>query len=404
MALDLRQNLRLSQQLLMTPQLRQAIKLLQYSRLELEGYLAQQLEENPVLELGNPDNATSSVDREASTFEGGLDQGGKKESSEGVESRYLAANKDAHTNYEQFVAQPTTLAEHLWEQMYEVDFTDEEKRLAVLIIGNLSDKGYLEIELSELASAERSSYELAEGVLDVIQHFDPPGVAARNLQECLLLQVRERRWRNTLEERILLECFEQLKKVDFAGIAKALDVEEQEVARSIRVLGELEVNPGRPFHTFGNAVVVPEVFVVQMGKEWVVYLNEDIHTRLQINPYYKGLLKKSKESKDYLGEKIKEASWLIKSLEQRQKTILRVARKIVERQQDFFNRGVNELKPMVLRDIAEDIEVHESTVSRVTSGKFMQTPRGVFELKYFFNRSLATQAGETGAASESVKI
>lgn len=439
MALNLRPNLGLRTDVLMTPQLQQAIKLLQLSRVELEQYVETQLAENPILEEAAAEadgseesvqaareqehteqqavqermaEASNIVDRVGNEGPETVDWetlGGQGEDYQGSASassiRRANSGEDDQPNYENMVTRATSLNEHLMGQVGELDFDEAEKKIATVVIGNIDDKGYLTHSIKEIAEQEGFDLEAVEDILDTVQRFDPPGVGARDLRECLLLQLRANNLKNGIVEKMVESHLTELETRNFQVIAKALKIPVEKVVENAAIIGELEPVPGRPFGSEAAQYIVPDVYVFKLGDEWVVTLNEEGLPRLRLNNYYKSLLGKKEaqgSDKTYLQDKYKAAVWLIKSIQQRQKTIFRVAEKIVARQRDFFELGVEHLKPMVLRDIAEDIEMHESTISRVTTNKYVHTPRGIFELKYFFNSSVARSDGDS-VASESVK-
>ena len=439
MALDLRPKLGQRLDVMMTPQLQQAIKLLQLSRLELEQFVETQLTENPILEESAGDvesheeatqaenerehterqaveqrlsEAQNIVDRVGSDTPETVDWESLGQSSEEYQTGASASSirrnnsgEDDQPNYENVVSRAVSLNEHLMIQVGELDFSENEKRIATVVIGNIDDKGYLTHSVEEMAAQEGFDAEEVDGILDTVQRFDPPGVGARDLKECLLLQLRMSHLKNGIVERIVEHHLHELETRNYAAIAKALKISIEKVVENASIIGDLEPIPGRPFGAESAQYIVPDVYVFKVGDEWVVSLNEDGLPRLRLNSYYKGLLSNKEAQgadKTYLQDKYKAAVWLIKSIQQRQKTIFRVSEKIVVRQRDFFDRGVEYLKPMVLRDIAEDISMHESTVSRVTTNKYMHTPRGIFELKYFFNSSVSRSDGDS-VASESVK-
>ena len=436
MALDLRQGLKLTQGLLMTPQLQQAIKLLQLSRLELEQFVAAQLAENPVLEEGietsseeniqvereaertetqavteHLESASSMLDKSGGEEKGEVDWESMQRYEDSMPAASTAAsrknnNDDELPNYENIVTKSATLHEHLMAQVGELDFDETEKRIATVLIGNVDEKGYLGMPLEELCSQEHFDLEQVEGILDTIQRFDPPGVAARNLQECLLIQLRADKLRNGIVEQIVAHHLHDLETRNYQAISKALKISMEKVIENVAIIAELEPVPGRKFGGENAQYIIPDVYVFKLGNEWVVSLNEEGLPQLKLSNFYRDMLttKEAKgNDKNYLQEKMKSAQWLIKSIQQRQRTIFKCTESIVARQKDFFEHGVEHLKPMILKDIAEDIGMHESTISRVTSNKYVHTPRGIFELKYFFNSSVARSDGGDSVASESVK-
>jgi RNA polymerase sigma-54 factor len=435
MAFELKQSLKLTQQLLMTPQLQQAIKLLQLSRMELEQFVATQLAENPCLEEGateSPEEAAS-VERERERTEEQavvehmseaasiVDKAPGEEKGEQVDWEAMAryqesqatsastknakSTDDEHPNYENMVTKSSTLQEHLMAQIGELDFDETEKKIATLLIGNIDERGYLTQGVQELCESESLDLETVDGILDTIQRLDPSGVGARDLKECLLLQVRNAHLRNGIVELIIENHLPELENRNFVAIAKAMKISLEEVIENVQIVAELEPVPGRQFGQSDTQYITPDVYVFKLGEEWVVNLNEDGLPKLRISNFYQKMMtdKKGKgDDKNYVNEKMKSAEWLIKSIRQRQRTIFRVTESIVARQRDFFDHGVEHLKPMILKDIAEDISMHESTISRVTNNKYVHTPRGVYELKYFFNSSVSRADGQD-VASESVK-
>ncbi|MCX6131617.1 MAG: RNA polymerase factor sigma-54 [Proteobacteria bacterium] len=430
MAMDLKQSLRLSQQLLMTPQLQQAIKLLQLSRLELEEFVTQQLAENPVLEEGISESMEERIhaERERERTEDQVVNERMSEASQIVES--VGDDKAGEMDWETFARlqdfnnSPTssskregddefpshenlsksgTLQDYLLAQIGEMDLNEEEKTAAGLVIGNIDDRGYLQASIQEMAEKENFELELLEDMLDVVQHLDPSGVGAKDLKECLHLQLRAGRLRNGIVEKIIDNFLVELETRNFQAIAKAMKISLEQVIENVQIIAELEPIPGRQFGSIDAHYIVPDVYVFKVSGEWIVTLNDDGMPNLKVSKMYEKMAGKTAgTNKDYLQEKLKSAHWLIKSIQQRQKTILRVTEKLVERQLDFFEKGVENLKPMVLRDIADDIGMHESTISRVTSNKYVHTPQGIFELKYFFNSSVSMASGDS-LASASVK-
>ena len=436
MAIKLGQTIGLGQSLTMTPQLQQAIKLLQLSRLELEQFVEIQMAENPVLEevpseasddftpierefteaeavSGRLEEASSIVDQVSKNKETEVDW---ERLSNYEESRHQASsagskggNDDETPNYENLVTKAGTLQEYVLDQSREVDFSHEELKIAEQIAGNIDDRGYLVGAIEELCEKEGFDLEIAEGVLDTIQHFDPPGVAARDIKECLLIQLRHFQLRNGIVERIVESHLHDLENRNYSAVAKALSVTLEVIYTNVGIIAGLEPIPGRQFGPEATQYVIPDVYVFKVGGEWVVSMNEEGLPRLKVSPFYKDMLKEQKalatkknDGKEYLDDKIKSAKWIIKSMEQRQRTIQRVTEKILERQKDFFEYGVQYLKPMILRDIADALELHESTISRVTTNKYIHTPRGIFELKFFFNSAIGRSDGES-VANEAVK-
>jgi RNA polymerase sigma-54 factor len=436
MALELRQQLRLSQQLVMTPQLQQAIKLLQLSRMELVNLVQRELEENPVLEEGAEVEAeaseaedrreTAEVASEASTEEAAAPEG----SAAGDEAEPTDAEKiadldwqnyleaypqtgvrearddDDRPSFEATLTRRATLSEHLMWQLHLDPLPAEEDVAAEYIVGNIDDRGYLRSSVEEIARQGGVDEKVVESALKRIQGLDPVGVAARDLQECLRIQVRALGIEDPIVVRIIEEALDPLIKRDFRGVARQLGIAIEDVSAAAKVIGGLEPRPGRAFGGEEPVYIVPDIYVYKIGDDFHVVLNDDGLPRLRINSLYREVLGReataSKDTKAYVHEKVRSAMWLIKSIHQRQRTIYRVMQSIIKFQRDFFEKGINHLKPLNLRDVADDIEMHESTVSRVTTNKYVHTPQGIFELKYFFNSSINKLDGET-IASESVK-
>lgn len=420
-ALELKQQLKLSQQLIMTPQLQQAIKLLQLSRLELLETINQELETNPVLEEGQED---SPEQEDLLKAEGaGEDSYGEVEVVERVREdfdweSYLdeyssgtpvlmeSESSKEWPSYDHKLTLPTTLEDHLAWQLRFSDMTDAEKEIGVLIIGNLNLDGYLDATIEEIAEMAGATPEEVEAVLAKIQLFEPIGVAARNLQECLLVQARNLDPLCELLVEIIEKGLQFLESKNYPALVRALKRPQEEVREAVEMLLHLNPRPGRAYTEENVEYVSPDLYVLKVDGEFVIVLNEDGMPKLRVSSYYKEALSPDavipSDAKDYIHNKLRSAAWLIKSIHQRQRTLYKVAHSIVKLQSDFFEKGVAFLKPMVLRDVAEDVGMHESTISRVTANKYMHTTHGIFELKYFFNSSINSVRGEA-VASESVK-
>ena len=299
-----------------------------------------------------------------------------------------------------------SLKSHLLWQLQMAPMTDDEKFIGVLIIGNIDEEGYLQTSVEELAKDLQRPEAEVEQALKKIQEFEPAGVGARSLQECLLIQVEVKRLDNPLVRPIIKHHLKNLENRNYAQIAKELKVSLEEIAQAVEIISNLEPKPGRSFDSMEIRYVNPDIFVYKMGDDYEISLNEDGLPKLRINSYYRDALtgnaEVSEDTKNYIQNRLKSAIWFIKSIHQRQKTIYRVAKSIVNFQQDFLDHGIAQLKPLTLRQVAEDVQMHESTVSRVTTNKYMYTPLGVFELKFFFNSGIARTQGDQ-VASESVK-
>jgi RNA polymerase sigma-54 factor len=432
MAIELKQQLKLTQQLVMTPQLQQAIKLLQLSRLELLSTVQQELQENPVLEeaLEAEEDLPREVSREQESSEeapgeaGGADAGETREASDAEKiadidwQNYMDAypqtgmgsavirDDDDRRSFEATLTRRPTLQEHLQWQLQLHGCDDEEKAAAGWILGNLDDDGYLAASVEEVARGSGAEPEVVEAVLERVQACDPPGVAARDLRECLQIQARTHGIDDPMVQAILESHLDLLQKRDFRGLSRALGASLEEVAAAAHVIGQLEPRPGRAFGGDEPIYITPDIYVYKIGDEFHIVLNEDGLPKLRINSLYRDVLAKdkqvAKDTRDYVQDKVRSAMWLIKSIHQRQRTIYKVMESILRYQREFFEKGVAHLRPLNLRDVADDIGMHESTVSRVTTNKYAHTPQGIFELKYFFNSSINRVDGDA-IASESVK-
>ncbi|APG26606.1 RNA polymerase sigma-54 factor [Syntrophotalea acetylenivorans] len=426
MALEIRQQLKLTQQLVMTPQLQQAIKLLQLSRTELEIVVRQELEENPILEEGVDtleEKDDQDVDKE--TEEAKTESEEVQELKENPEEfndvdwqTYLEGNHlsgtssemyegdDDRPSYENLLTKKGSLGDHLSWQLNLSRIADDEQLAAAEIIGNIDENGYLQASVEEIASGSGLAMPVVERALSLVQDFDPPGVASRSLQECLLKQVQQLGMEGSLVERILQHHMSELETRKYPAIAKSLEESLDDILGAARIISGLDPRPGRAYSQEDIHYITPDIFVYKIGEEYVVVLNDEGLPNLRINSFYRNALSSGsnvdEKAGEYIQEKLRGAMWLIKSIHQRQRTIYRVTKSIVKFQKEFFEKGIEHLKPLVLRDVAEDIEMHESTVSRVTTNKYVQTPRGLFELKYFFNSGINTTVGAS-IASESVK-
>jgi RNA polymerase sigma-54 factor len=285
----------------------------------------------------------------------------------------------------------------------------EEERIGSLIIGNLNKDGYLDVSDEEIANSSGSSPEKVEEIISIIQTFDPVGVCARDLSECLLIQAKFLGLDDTIVIDIITNHLSNLEKKNYKAICKALKKSMDEVVSAINVIKSLEPKPGRQFNDETPQYINPDIYVYKLEDEFVIMLNDDGMPKLRVNSFYKSSISRGKnisgEAEDYIQEKMRSAAWLIKSIHQRQKTIYRVMESILGYQREFFEKGIAYLKPMVLRDVAQDIQMHESTISRVTTNKYAFTPQGIFELKYFFNSSIRrSHGGSIASASVQEKI
>ncbi len=425
MELGLQQSLTLTQQLVMTPQLQQAIKLLQLSRLELAEMIEQEMEQNPALEENlNEDTSDTKITAQETETQESEKEAPIKEVTieENVRSDtdwenyineynstgriYTESENSEAPNFEAFTSEKKTLEEHLKWQLMLSGLSSEKEAIGNMIICNLNRDGYLCSDLEELASTAEADLEMIEEVLSLLQTFDPPGVCARDLCETLMIQIKILGIENPVIKEIITSHLKNLENRNSKKIAKALKISVDDVRAAVKILQYLEPKPGRKFATEEAAYITPDIYVYKTEDGFKIVMNDDGLPKLRISRFYREAVadgkKIPKETKTYLNEKMQSASWLIKSIHQRQKTIYLVMESIIKFQREFFEKGIAYLRPLILKDIAEDIEMHESTISRVTTNKYAYTPQGLFELKYFFNSSIE-RTGGASMASASVK-
>ncbi len=430
MGLGPRLDLRQSQSLVMTPQLQQAIKLLALSNLEVEAFIAEELEKNPLLESNNGDEAAPAPEPEAASEseeweplpesdagggEGALDidqnsedfhQDSAADAMHGLSMEGIGDGGSADgPDFDAFAGEALSLHEHLSRQAGET-LSGTELLIAERIIEQLDETGYFVTPLLEIAQKLGVPLHDAERVLALVQTFDPAGIAARNLAECLALQARDADRYDPAMARLIANL-DYLAKGNLAALKRICAVDDEDIADMIRELRAYDPKPGCRFMSSDRVdAIVPDVFVARKGGGWAVELNSATLPRLLVNRVYYNELSsgpQDKASKAWLNECLQSANWLMKALDQRARTIVKVASEIVTRQEGFFRHGVAHLKPLTLRAVAETIGMHESTVSRVTSNKYLACERGQFELKYFFTSGVGTADGGDGASSEAVK-
>jgi RNA polymerase sigma-54 factor len=414
MALEQKLHLKLSQKLIMTPSLQQAIKLLQLSKLELQEVLNQELLENPLLEELT-EEVTKSEEAEAPEAkpeeEAKPAETKEKDSFEEIdydayfqdyiEYGYNPRMNEEHEEFpiENTLTRPPNLADHLSWQLAMSDASPRIKEVASFLIGNIDEDGYLRASLEEVERAGPYRHEEVEEAVQLLQSFDPIGVGARDLRECLQLQLAALELDNPLVEKIIRDHWDLFMARQFVQLAKVVGIELKELEAIVEVIKRLDPKPGRKYSSERAIYVEPDVYVHKVGDEYVIMLNEDGMPKLRINSSYRQMLnqmdsRQDGETVNYIKEKIRSAVWLIKSLDQRQRTIYKVAESIVKHQREFLEKGIDFLRPLVLRDVADDIQMHESTVSRVVSNKYMHTPRGLFLMKYFFHSGIDSEYGE----------
>ncbi len=426
MALEIRLELKLTQKLVLTPQLQQAIKLLQLPQLELQQAINQELSENPMLEEIREEETEETEETEQTVQPEEVERDDSfqldeslipleklitlgandyfdERGSDGRDLGYFNPGTEAPPSFEQFLSTSSNLYDHLLWQLRLTGANDELKEIAEAIIGNINDNGYLKVPDEELSEICGKPVEKVRKAINLIQELDPAGICARNLLECLLIQIRQLGLQNTLVEKIVTNNLTELEKKQYQTIAKMHNATLEDVMLAVHIIEELDPKPARNFSSQETNYVIPDVYVEKTQEGYRITLNDEGVPRLRLNRYYRRLLLKkeelSREEKKFLNEKLRSALWLMKSLEQRNKTIYRVTDSILGFQREFFDHGPSHIKPLNLRDIALDISVHESTVSRVTLNKYLACPHGIFSFRFFFSSALK---GETGDISSTI--
>lgn len=377
MDLGLTLNLEQKQELVMTPQLQMAIELLQYSSQELQEHIDEELKENPLLEKEDDDSPDELEERIGNQY------------TSRSHSSPVKNNNDDY-NYENFVSYRPNLREHLENQLYQI-LSENEMELGTYIIGCLDQDGFLSLSIQEISECTLYSTEKVKSVLKKIQRLDPIGVAARDLKESLLIQLDSLMLNTSLAEQIVSEHFELLVDKDYSSIIKNVGKEEKKVKGAINLIKSLNPRPASAFSTETDTkYITPDIVIKEVKGKFVIVINQKASPVLRINPQYYRMMQKTRgsETHQFLKDKFKSALWLIKSIEHRRITVYRITRAIIDKQEEFLRRGVKYLKPMTMQEIADEIEMHESTVSRATSEKYIQTPQGLFEMKFFFTSGI----------------
>jgi RNA polymerase sigma-54 factor len=418
MALEQKLHLKLSQKLIMTPSLQQAIKLLQLSKLELQEVLNQELLENPLLEESAEEAKQEEAPAEEAKQEA-EEAKKKEEEKEKEKDSFDEIDYDAYfqdyieygynprgmgEEHEEFpientLTRPPNLSDHLTWQLSMSDASPRIKEIGQFIIGNIDEDGYLRASNEEIMASGKYSEEEVDAAVQAVQSLDPIGVGARDLRECLLLQLRFLEIDEPLVETVIRDHWDEFMQRRFVPLARTLGIDLKHLESIVELIKHLDPKPGRKYSNERAIYVEPDVYVQKVGDEYVIVLNEDGMPKLRINSGYRSMLnsmdsKQDGETVNYIKDKIRSAVWLIKSLDQRQRTIYKVAESIVKHQREFLEKGIDYLRPLVLRDVADDIQMHESTVSRVVSNKYMHTPRGLFLMKYFFHSGIDSDTGE----------
>ncbi|GJL80129.1 MAG: RNA polymerase sigma-54 factor [Nitrospinaceae bacterium] len=414
MAMELRLNMKLSQKLVMTPMLQQAIKLLPLARMELAQLVRQEITENPVLEeiqeeeeedfKTETEGEEKVQEREApESFDEPVTEPAAPDPEVDWES-YFQNNIDQGSSVESYAEPPPieatykkdpSLNDHLQWQLDLTVNSELDNFIGQCIIGNIQNDGYLCADLGEIAEIAQVSEDEVLRVLKIIQGFEPTGVGARCLKECLMIQAKALPERNSLMETLIDSYLERLEERNFHKIASELKINVEKILETVKLIREFFPKPGLSYSIEGVDYVTPDLTVVKTEDGYDIALNDEGVPKLRINPFYQNLLNRTNEgqTKEYLENKYRSALWLIKSIDQRRQTIYKVGKSIIKLQQEFLDRGLAYLKPMVLKDVAKDIEMHESTVSRITTNKYIDTPQGIFELKFFFHSGIKSYMG-----------
>jgi RNA polymerase sigma-54 factor len=417
--MEIKHSLNLSQRpaLIMTQRLQQALKLLQVPTLELQAILKQEIMQNPMLEevdeltenedIANEDSPEEAANEEAEepSEEDPIDWSDYLQ--DGLDRTYIPQSEVNPEFLEKVPVTRTTLAESLLEQLHFLSLSDDHMRIAEFLVGSLDERGYLSTPLEDCAHGTGRSLEETEKVLRVIHALEPIGVGARDLRECLLIQLDAKSQKDTLVWRLIHDQFDNLVNRRFPEIARHLKCSVEEVQAAADEVATLNPKPGLEVSAEDPKYVVPDLIVERVDDEYIVLLNDRNVPRLRISSAYESVLKDRKnadkstpggETRAYIQNKLNSARWLIQTIEQRRRTMIKVMNCIIREQREFFDKGIAFLRPLTLQQVARQIDMHESTVSRVCSGKYVQTPRGVFELKFFFSSGLETEDGEDVSA------
>jgi RNA polymerase sigma-54 factor len=422
MAISQKLELKLAQKLILTPQLQQSIKLLQLPQLELTQMLNQELMENPLLEEAmereseerNEGTELSRTEEKihepADDVEAPLekifgfttDEYFEERGSDGRDLGYFTDGMETPSPFERNDGK-IDLHEHLLWQLRLSRTSDSIRRVAEIVMGNLNEDGYLQASSEEIAKMAEIDVSTAEKAIALIREFDPPGVGAKTLQECLLLQLKSLKLENTLVENILTDGFGELEKKKYKQLAAKFKVPLDDILYAVKVIEGLEPRPGRNYSREEVIHITPDVFIQETDGKLIIILNDEGIPRLRLSNYYRSLIAKKnalgKEEKQFLEDKLRSAVWLLKSLGQRKKTIYRITESILKFQEEFFRKGIEYLKPLNLKDIATDLGMHQSTISRVTSNKYLQCPRGLLSFRFFLSNAVHSEQGEVSSST-----
>ena len=423
MALENRLELKLSQKLVLTPQLQMAIKLLQMPQLELSQTLTQELTENPFLEeaadiitdeeLSHEEKESLEIPIEKDDTEMPLeemisiasDDYFEERGADGRDLGYFTSGNSEHPSFDYYLGNSIDLFDHLIWQLRLSKEEEEIRTIGEIIIGNLDENGYLRTSIDEIMEVSNAEREKAEKALELIQSFDPSGIAARDVRECLHLQLKTLNLDGSLAENLVLNDLELVAAKKYVQLSKTYSVSVEDIMSAVKIIEGLDPKPGRHFLTSDNNYIVPDVYIIKTDSGYQIVLNDEGLPRLRISNYYQKLLSRRnsipKEDRQFLEDKLRSAVWLLKSLSQRNRTIYRVTEHILVFQKDFFDHGVKHLKPLNLKDVATELSLHESTISRVTSNKYLSCPFGTLSFKFFFSNEIVSEGG--GVSSTSIK-
>jgi RNA polymerase sigma-54 factor len=422
MALEGRLELRLSQKLILTPQLQQAIKLLQLPHLELSQFLSQELVENPLLEESfdevslddlTPEERDSMEIEDSSEDDAGapleklmnfsVDEYFEERSSDGRDMGYFNPGTVTPPSFDQFLSRKPDLYDHLLWQLRMSNAPEDVKKVGEIVIGNIDENGYLIASMEEMRDAAETPVEKVEEAVRLVQSFDPVGVGARSVTECLLLQLRALNLQGTVAEKIVANNMDELEKKKYASVAGQYNLPLSDIMAAVKIIEGLEPKPGRNFSNTSTNYIVPDVYLAKTTDGYQIILNDEGLPRLRVNSFYRKLIQQNnaypKEDKQFLIEKLRSAVGLLKSLDQRNRTIYRVTETLLDLQKDFFQKGVESLKPLTLKDVASALNLHESTVSRVTSNKYLSCEHGIFGFRYLFSSALHSGMGNVSSTS-----
>ncbi len=420
MALESRLELKLAQKLVLTPQLQMAIKLLQMPQLELSQTLTQELTENPFLEESAEVSTEEQTKEERETAEPSEEQDDteipleklmafttddyfEERSYDGRDLGYFTPGNVTHPSFEYFLSSSSDLFDHLIWQLRLSRETEEVRSIGEIIIGNIDENGYLKMTNEEIGELAKAGIETVERAVRLVQSFDPAGIGARDIRECLQLQLRALGLEGTLVEKLVMNNLDLIGKRKYAQLAKMYEVPLENIMSAVKIIEGLDPKPGGNFSSSTVNYITPDVYILKAENGYQIVLNDEGLPKLRISSYYQRLLSQKnaipKEDRQFLEDKLRSAVWLMKSLDQRNKTIYRVTESILTFQRDFFDKGVTYLKPLNLKDIAAELSLHESTISRVTSNKYLSCPRGIYGFRFFFSNAIPSDSGEISATT-----